>query len=509
MKPGNIKVTPDGKVKVLDFGLAKAFAGDGVDVSLSNSPTLSMAATQQGIILGTAAYMSPEQARGNVADLRSDIWAFGCVLFEMLTGRQTFEGKTVSDIMAGVLAKEPKWEFLPANLHPRIRFLLESCLEKESKERCQGIAQARAYIQKALAEPGVVLTQPIPEVPAKTPKRSVLSWVAAVLLGIVVTGVAVWYLRTPQPLPVSRSAFVLPDGRDFRQAGRPVLTISSDGSQFVYNADGGLYLRSIDELESRIISGTEELLDNPTFSPEGDWLAYWSAADGRLKKIATVGGSTVSLTDTAVRPQGISWDVDETILYAVNGDIMSVSSDGGEPEVLVSHLEPANLFYPQLLPGGDAVLFQVAGAQVGVQSLDSDEPELLFPGRRPRYVSTGHIVYGQEDALFAVPFDLGSLEVTGGPVPLVEGLDSAPVQYAVSDSGSLVYVLGRGEAAADGILALVDRNGNVERLNARPNRYVSPRLSPEGTRLTVQTIEADGTGIIWVYDLSEDRQIGS
>ena len=238
LKPANIKLTPDGKVKVLDFGLAKAFAGDGSEVDVANSPTLSMQATQQGIILGTAAYMSPEQARGNDADLRSDIWAFGCVLFEMLTGRQTFEGGTVSDIMAGVLAKEPKWSSLPANLHPRIRFLLERCLEKEAKDRCQGVAEARAYIQKALVEPGVGLTQPLADVVRAKP-QSKLPWVAAIVLALIVGGVAVWLLK-PLVLPtVSRSAFLLPDGQDFRREARPVLTFSTDGSKFAYNATGG------------------------------------------------------------------------------------------------------------------------------------------------------------------------------------------------------------------------------------------------------------------------------
>ena len=268
LKPANIKVTPDGKVKVLDFGLAKAFAGDGVDVSLSNSPTLSMQATQQGIILGTAAYMSPEQARGEATDRRADVWAFGCVLFEILTGRGTFEGRSVSDVLASVLKIDPDWNSLPLNLHQRIRMLLERCLEKEVKDRYQTISDARVDVQKVLGDPSGVLVQPVAEVVQAAP-QSKLPWVAAIAVTAIIAGLTVWFLRPIEPLPVSRSEYVLPDGRNFRRGARPVLRFSSDGSKFVYNAIGG----AVFALSRRI--GVQSHFWNRGRVRESDLLARW------------------------------------------------------------------------------------------------------------------------------------------------------------------------------------------------------------------------------------------
>ena len=510
LKPANIKVTHDGKVKVLDFGLAKAFEGDAPDASVSNSPTLSMAATQQGMILGTAAYMSPEQASGLPADKRADVWSFGVVLFEMLTGREVFTGKTVSHILASVLNTEPDWSALPLNLHPRLHLLLERCLEKETADRYHDVADARVDIEKVLADPDGVLVQPIVDTP-RGDRQSRLHWVAAVILGVLISGAAVWVLKPADPRPLSRWEHLLPDGRDFRNINRPVVAFSPEGNQFVYNGGGGLYLRSIDELEDRLIPGTEAGLTNPTFSPDGQWLAFFQ--DGQLKKIAVVGGAAVILADLSGNPGGISWDEDETILYASAEGIMSVSADGGEPESVA----PSGIF-PQLLADRNAVLFstaQGAGAEVGIHLLDSGESTMLFPGSRPRYVDTGHIVYTQNDVLFALPFDAGRLEVTGGPVPLVEGLqilvavNTLAGQYAVSNSGSLIYVPGAGAVATapDGVLALVDRNGNTVPLAVGPAQYRSPRFAPDGRQLAVEIIDDSGQNNVWIYDMSGESQI--
>jgi eukaryotic-like serine/threonine-protein kinase len=498
LKPANIKVTPDGKVKVLDFGLAKAYAGDREEVNLSNSPTLSDAATQQGVILGTAAYMSPEQARGENVDKKADIWAFGVVLFEMLTGRGMFEGRTVSDTLAAVLMREPDWKRLPPNLHPRIRLLLERCLEKEAKNRYSGIGDARTDIQKALADPSGVLVKPVMVVQPRKRLRTMLPWVAAIL-GIIIVGVGVWNLRKPEPHQVMRFYYELPEGQQFSEYSP--LAVSPDGKQFAYGTTKGLYLRSVDELSVKLIAGTEGSTTHPFFSPDGKWIAYRSARDSKLKKIAIGGGAPVALCDLPSFTGG-SWDADDRIVYGtLQSSIMRVSANGGTPEP-IAKMKSGFILGPQILPNGKSILYTATSSsltqpRIMVQSLKSGEPRELFAGFAVRYLPTGHIVYTlpNNNNIFAIPFDLDRLEVVGGQVPMVEGVS----EIAISDSGTLVYIPQTPSAAAPGrTLVWVDKNGKEEPLGAPPNNYRYPNISPDGTRVAV-TIDAANADI-WVWD---------
>ncbi len=514
LKPANIKITPDGQVKVLDFGLAKAFAGDAADANASNSPTLSAAVTKQGVILGTAAYMSPEQAKGIPVDKRSDIFSFGCVLFETLTGRQAFQGELATEILASVITREPDYTQLQANLHPRIKELLHGCFEKEPRKRWQAIGDVRLEIEKVLADPhGGSIRQPgITQ--RRAPLRLVLT---SAILASLVTAVAVWTLMPPEPRPVVRLHHELPEGQNFTRAGRPLVAISPDGTQIVYAVSRQLHLRNLDEMASRPIPGTDEDASGPFFSPDGQWVGFFSNRDGQLKKILVTGGATVTLCD-ASQPFGASWSFDETIAYAQPAGIFRVSANGGAPEVVVEAEEREQIHGPQVLPGGESVLFTTTRAtgpsrwdeaEIVVQSLVTGERKVLWTGGADaRYVPTGHIVYALEDDLFAFPFDLARLEVAGGPVPLVEGVRRAGVtasaNYGFSERGSLVYVAGA--AGSLGVLALADRSGVVSALDVPAANYRSPRVSPDGENVAVETLENDG-GTIWVYELSGESAI--
>jgi eukaryotic-like serine/threonine-protein kinase len=501
--------------------LAKAFAADTTNEDLGNSPTLSAAATMQGTILGTAAYMSPEQARGKACDKRTDIWAFGCVLYELLTGRQSFDGETTTEILAAVLRGEPDWQALPETTPFSIRALLRRCLQKEMNKRARDAGDARIEIEEALAAPATAeLTTTAPTKRFRTLGwRALIFGLSAVLLGAAIAGLAVWNLKpAPAPTlqPVTRTVINLPSGQQLAGLENgPAVVLSPDGTRLAYSAfQGGnqqLYLRALDSVEATPIPGTEGAM-NPFFSPDSQWLGFF--ADGKLKKVSVSGGAAVTLA-VASNPGGASWGSQGIIAFAPTqvGALQQMQEAGGTPQPL-THFEKADATHrwPEFLPGGRALLFAAAPnsinfsiGQIAVQLVGTGERRnLIQAGMSPRYAPSGHLIYAQGGSLMAVPFDPQHLATTGTAIPVVEGVLQSPfsgaVQYSFSNSGSLVYVSG-GLQSAQNRLVWVNRKGIEHPLAAPPRAYLNPRLSPDGRRVGVTITEQDSH--IWTYDLRE------
>jgi serine/threonine protein kinase len=512
LKPANVKVTPEGKVKILDFGLAKAFEGETSVTDLSQSPTL----TRAGVILGTAAYMSPEQAKGKPVDKRADIFAFGAVLYELLTGKRAFEGETIAETIAAVLKSEPEWGKLPGNTPWRIKELLDDSLQKEANDRLHDIADVRIQIKKALKEP--VTASPTDVAGATQPgqQRWALT-VGLVVLGAVVAGLAVWLLIQPSSPEQSLNRLLIRPSPPAVLAccNANEVAISPDGRQLVYMAvgEGGrqLYLRSLGDFLDRPIPGTANPSGMVFFSPDGKSIVFFTV--DKLKKTSLAGGSPITLCNAPFGYRTGDWFEDTIVFSAAlesGQGLYRVSANGGEPERLATvNPDEGGLSYglPDFLPDGKDLLFTIrsnTGYQTALLSLETGERKVVLENaRQARYLSTGHLIYEQGGTgnLMAVPFDLAALEVTGDSVQVVQGVRQTDsiVDYAISRNGTLVYVPAK-FAGSPRELVWVDREGSVTPLTETPRAFESPRLSPDGGRIAV-TIRTNNPDV-WVYDLS-------
>ena len=521
LKPSNIKVTPDGVVKVLDFGLAKALEPERTEEEVVNSPTMSMtaAATKMGMIMGTAAYMSPEQAKGKSVDKRTDIWAFGVVLFEMLTGRQAFSGEDISDTLVSVFREDPDWSALPDGTALRIHQTLRICLQKDARQRVRDISAIRLAMEGAFESAGSVTPDDVGPAPELALWQRPVPLLMAAMLLVGLSGFTVWSLFRPAPsAPPPATRFVVsphPDG-PLRTAGLlPQLTISPDGTRIVYGSGTAstrrLYMRETDQLDAARLRGSEGG-DFPFFSPDGEWVAF-RVGDTTLKKVSAFGGPAVTICEGCTAA-GASWGLGDQIVFGTpSGGLKRVPAVGGEPEVLTT-VEPGpdvvGHYWPEVLPNGRAVLFTVwsgsaEASQIAAVSLDTGEVTYLVEGgSQPRYSPTGHIVYGVGGTLRAVAFDAERLAVTGNPFPVMENVNTkengGAANFSLSGNGSLVYVTGR-SGAERRTLVWVDRAGREEPLPLAPAAFAWPRLSPDGTRLAVHIREPEGTDV-WMSEVA-------
>jgi len=469
LKPDNIQITPDDRVKLLDFGLAKILRPEGEGQDGSDVLNLTRWDTKPGVILGTAPYLSPEQARGQQPDKRSDIWAFGCVLFESLTGRQAFPGGTITDVFVSILSTDPDWSLLPPDLPESVRSLLRRCLQKEAQYRLNDIALARMTLEDALHT-----------APHTMRRKRVPSWVAMSAIALVAAALAAavaWNYRpsttvTGSPVPpLPAASLPSPDLTTRFSTSRTLMraiAISPDAANVVYSNNDQLRLRRMPGMETFPIPGTAGAL-NPEFSPDGQWLAFWTFADRSLKKVALSGGAPITLAPVPLAPSSLNWEGD-TLVYASDRGILAVPASGGQPEVWIPREAPEIPGNPQILDGGDALLFSVTtgtgrdrwdDADIVIFSRKTGQRKNLFHGGSDaRYLPTGHIVYVLGNTLFAVPFDLKRQEIKGSPVPILEGVlhvvsptsatmfrERGPngwpfgaAQFDFSSNGTLVYV---------------------------------------------------------------------
>jgi Tol biopolymer transport system component len=509
LKPANVKLTPDGKVKVLDFGLAKALEDSPAAADMTSSPTLSMAATKAGIILGTAAYMSPEQAKGKAADRRADIWSFGVVLYEMLTGRQAYLGETAPETMAHVITRDPDWTSVPPGTPPRLQQLLRRCLTKDPKQRLQAIGEARLALDEI--QSGSTATEMLlPASPARSfGVREIAGLSVGGVLLAALAGFSGWWLKSGAPeSPVRKFDLTVPDlGHGSGLHGN--FAISPDGKQIAYLSSDRLWIRALDRVEPREVPGSAGV-QIPFWSPDSAYVGF--AANGKLWKAPAAGGETTTICDlrgALIGGSGASWGEDGTIVFSRGGTgILQVSARGGDPRSFLD-VDPQteqDLHQPYFLPEGRGVIYsphrkgQTAGTLM-VFSGGKKKILLQLEGQsiwNPVYSRTGHILYRRQmtnAGVWALPFSLSKLEVTGEPFLVAPNADNP----SVAADGTLLYEQGT-SGGGPTQLVWMNRSGQVIGNIGQPQPHQNfPALSPDGQRVAVAADEGENTDI-WIHD---------
>ncbi len=518
LKPGNIMLTASG-AKLLDFGLAKAAPPLAAGATLTAAATRTTQVTQEGTIVGTFQYMSPEQVEGNEVDARSDIFSFGSVLYEMVTGRRAFQGKSQLSVASAILEKDPEpLSTLQPLTPPALDRTIRACLAKDPEDRWQ-TARDLLLELKWIAEAGSQAGIP-PPVVSHRKLRERLTQIAAAIMTLAAIAFAIGFvLRAPKSAqPMRLNAEIGVDASLFTILG-PSAILSPDGTRLAFVASSAdqkqrLYFRSLDQLQASVLPGTENVR-NPFFSPNGEWIGFF--ADGKLKKISAQGGAVVTLCDAA-DDRGGSWSEDGTIVFTrgAGSGLSKISSAGGSPEQLTTLNQASEHTHrwSQVLPGGKTVLFTAnvllgsfERADIVAYTMSTGQRKtVLHGGFYGRYVPTGHLVYMHENTLFAVPFDAKRLEVTGQPAPILEGVvtnaNTGGAQFSFSEAGNLVYVPGRSSAVL-GSIYWMERDGKFRPLRESPAGYLNPAFSPDGKRLAMEIFDGKNNDI-WVYELGRD-----
>jgi hypothetical protein len=530
LKPANIKVKPDGTVKVLDFGLAKA-VDPGVATStaaVSQSPTITTPAmTHIGVLLGTAAYMSPEQAKGRPADKRSDVWAFGCVFYEMLTGQRAFAEDDISETLAAILKTEPDWTRIPSDIPHAVRTLIQRCLVKDRRQRVADISAATFV----LCELSSLDTRPAAANAAAAPRsrwQRVWPALAAAAVAAAVAGLTMWMLRPIPRAPLTaRFTFALPASEAPTGTARQLVTISRDGALIAYVANSKVYVRPIGDVVARAVPGTDSPLIGaltPLISPDGQSIAFFSAGEGgslaasMLKRVAVNGGTPSPLASLDA-PLGASWGPDGILVGQAGRGIVRVPETGGVPEIVVTVASKDRVYGPQMLPDGHTLLYTIArnfaehgwnSPQIVAHSFtDGSQRVLIERGADARYLNSGHLIYSVGGSVYAAPLDTETLQLTGPAVPVVVGVRrtaggraTPATQLAVSDTGTLVYLPG----PATESLGLRNLMLESTPLKVPSAEYEHPRVSPDGSVLAVARITGRESEI-HLYDLSGQSEM--